>query len=110
MAFAYCEADIYEELNAEFGEKEKSMKLELQTEYGSEIQTFIIPDTGEITDKQAIEMGKTIAKTINEIRPKLETYEKKALEVCDCFWKNLSEEERKYKRCHSSECAIWEME
>lgn len=87
------------------------MKVIIQSDIGNTLQEFIIPEgTTFITEEQAISMGKNIAKSLNELIPEVEEYEKLLLKNCTCYWKTLPEPKRKYNRTHSSECGVWEME
>lgn len=84
------------------------LKLEVSIMYrGTAVRTYWLLDT-DVNEDQALEMGKRIAEGINEVRPKLKRHEELTLSICDCFWRDLPEEEKLIHNSHSSGCAIWD--
>ena len=92
----------------------EGMEIGILSPNDTVLSRFYIPEealeTGEISDEQALHFGKRLFKFYMDDRKALEDFEEKLLKNCTCFWKKQSEEERMINRCHSSECASWEME
>ena len=86
------------------------MKLRIKIVLGLShtVAEFDLPDS-DVSAGNAIEMGRKLADTINELRPKIKTHEELTLKTCDCFWKDKSPKAREYNTCHSSECAVWNL-
>lgn len=63
-----------------------------------------------VSDEQAQHFGHQMVKEFMKCKKELEDFEQRLLDNCNCFWKDLPEDERLINRCHSSECASWEME
>jgi len=83
------------------------MRIVIQDDRGKDLQISSIPE-GEISDEQAQMMGLNLVSDIKKLRTKLDNWEKKSFETCNCFAKKHAKNGRLPNGTHhSSECAIW---
>ena len=90
------------------------MKITIVDGMGTEVSGgFLMPEdaTSEnVTDEQALILGKRVVQEYFRVKKEMEEFEQKLLDNCTCFWKDKTDLERITNRCHSSECASWEMD
>ena len=94
-----------------------NLKMTIVDQSGREITGgFYIPEEAltedggvKCTDEQAQHFGHQMIAEYIKCKRAIEEHEQNLLDNCTCFWKGKTEEERLVNRCHSSECATWEM-
>ena len=89
-------------------------KITIVNALGHEVSGgFEVPDDATRDDADNDELmqkfGKNMLNEYFDCKDKVKEFEQKMLDNCDCFWKDQSEVERSINRCHSSECATWEL-